>query len=300
MPNMTVRGKIAVLIVCASELVAEGVCAASFTWNGAASTDWFNTNNWAPPGVPGSNDTVNFSSGTINFTAPVAFSGQFNWSGGTLSGKPLTVASNAVLTISGSSTLYLYGVLTNAGTVNWTETANLLLYNNYNGPSQTGGIVNQPGALFNVQNDQSMSGAGSPYFNNLGTLQKSAGTNTTTLNLPFNNTGGVNVASGTVALAAGGMGSGTITGAGSVSVPGGTFTLNGAAPNLILSGGTINGVGAAIGNLTWSSGTLQGTTTVTGLASWTGGSLGNSGTLTVASNAVLTIGGSSTLGEPSL
>jgi hypothetical protein len=84
-------------------------------------------------------------------------------------------------------------VLTNAGTVNWTGTANLLLYNNYNGPSQTGGIVNQPGALFNVQNDQSMSGAGSPYFNNLGTLQKSAGTNTTTLNLPFNNTGALSL-----------------------------------------------------------------------------------------------------------
>src|SRR5204862_162932 len=66
------------------------------------------------------------------------------------------------------------------------------------------------------------------------------------------------------------------------------------APNVILSGGTLNGVGATVGNLTWNRGTLQGFHTLAGLGSWTGGSLGDGSTLTVASNAVLTISGNTT------
>ena len=81
----------------------------SWTWNGSVSTDWFNPNNWTPVGVPGPNDTVNFASGTINLTAPVTFSGQFNWSGGTLSGNPLTITSNAMVDVSGSA--FLSGTL---------------------------------------------------------------------------------------------------------------------------------------------------------------------------------------------
>src|ERR1035441_6423988 len=50
------------------------------------------------------------------------FSGMLNWTGGSISGgSSLTVASNGVLNINpgGSTTLNLYGVLTNYGTVNW-------------------------------------------------------------------------------------------------------------------------------------------------------------------------------------
>src|SRR5215468_9550722 len=72
------------------------------TWNGSANTDWFNATNWIPAGVPATNDTVNFNSGTITFTAPVTISGQFNWSGGTLDGNPLTVATNGVMNLVGS------------------------------------------------------------------------------------------------------------------------------------------------------------------------------------------------------
>src|SRR3974390_3503205 len=161
--NMLVRGKLAVLIVCANELLAQGVYAATFTWTGAASTDWFKTNNWTPSGIPGSNDTVNFSSGTINFPAPVIFGGQFNWSGGTLSGSSLTLTTNGIMNISGSSTKMLSTAITNGGTVNWAGTGSITLYN-YGG--NTGGLVNQLGALFDVQNDQTIgNGGGSPYFN---------------------------------------------------------------------------------------------------------------------------------------
>src|SRR5271154_1237484 len=94
--------------------------AATFTWTGSASTDWFNTNNWSPVGLPGSNDTVNFNSGTINLSAPVAINAQFNWAGGSLTGDPLTVTSNGMLNINGSGGKALYNILTNAGAVTWT------------------------------------------------------------------------------------------------------------------------------------------------------------------------------------
>jgi hypothetical protein len=58
---------------CCALLVMAGCIsaqAATFTWTGG-SEDWFNPNNWTPAGVPASGDTVNFSSGTINLTAPV-------------------------------------------------------------------------------------------------------------------------------------------------------------------------------------------------------------------------------------
>ncbi len=65
---MALLGKVVVLLLGAGGLAATGVFAASFTWNGSASADWFNTNNWAPPGS-GPDDTVNFSSGTINLAS---------------------------------------------------------------------------------------------------------------------------------------------------------------------------------------------------------------------------------------
>ena len=108
------------------------------------------------------------------------------------------------MNISGSSPLNLYGVLTNAGTVNWGGTGNLAVYNGAYG--YTGGIVNLAGALFNVQNDQTIQvtdyNGAVAYFNNAGTFLKSAGTNTT-INVAFNNAGLVNMESGTLRLLGG-------------------------------------------------------------------------------------------------
>ena len=147
------------------------------TWSGSVSSDWFDPNNWSPVGVPGAVDTVNFATGTINLTAAVTIGGQFNWSGGTLEGSPLTVGSNAVMNLLGSGTLSLYGPLTNEGTVNWTGNCDLLVQN-YNGTyGYSGGIVNQAGAIWNIQCDQTIQAnggyGGTPYFNNAGLLRKS-------------------------------------------------------------------------------------------------------------------------------
>ena len=43
-----------------------------YTWNGSANSDWFNSANWTPNGVPAFNDIINFTNGTINLSAPVS------------------------------------------------------------------------------------------------------------------------------------------------------------------------------------------------------------------------------------
>ena len=238
-------------------------------------------------GVNASISNLTWSNGTLQGANTVT--GTASWTGGTIAGaSSLTVASNAVLNLSGTYAVFLYGPLTNAGTVNWSGTIGIDVYNY---ATYTGGIVNQAGALFNVENDETIQAeGGSPYFDNAGTFLKSAGNNTM-IQLIFTNSGVMDVASGTVTLIGGGTESGTLTGAGSVSVTTGTLTLNGLAPNLILAGGTVDGVNASISNLTWSGGTLQGANTVTATASWTGGTIAGASSLTVASNAVLDISG---------
>ncbi|HWX19080.1 MAG TPA: hypothetical protein VN578_04135, partial [Candidatus Binatia bacterium] len=108
--------------------------AANLTWNGSVSPDWFNPTNWTPSVVPGPDDTLNFSSGTINLSAPVTINGQFNWSGGTLSGSPMTITTNGLLSLGGSSSKFLDNALTNAGTVAWSGTGNFYVYNNNGAP----------------------------------------------------------------------------------------------------------------------------------------------------------------------
>ena len=135
----------------------------------------------------------NFISGT--------FSGVLNLTGGTLESGGLTVATNGVLNINpGNTTLYVNGALTNYGTVNW-QSGNLAVYGaGYGGP-----FINEPGAVWNMQGDNSLTyyeyaPAGNNYFANLGTVQKSPGTNTTYMQIPFTNSGTLDAQSGTVSL----------------------------------------------------------------------------------------------------
>src|SRR5271170_4906634 len=86
------------LLFCLSILLNVLNCSAStFTWNGSAGSDWFNSANWTPTGVPTATDTVNFTTGTIDLLDPVTIGGTFNWSGGTLSGIGMTIASSGVM-----------------------------------------------------------------------------------------------------------------------------------------------------------------------------------------------------------
>ena len=76
-----------------------------------------------------------------------------HWAGGTLNGgSSLSVATNGVLNIEG--TVYLYGALTNAGTVYW-QGGQINVAKN-SGVNYTGEIWNQAGAVWDIQSDQFM------------------------------------------------------------------------------------------------------------------------------------------------
>ena len=247
----------------------------------------------------------------------ITITGSANWTGGAIgAGSTFTIVPNAVLNISGSNTLNLIGVLSNAGTVNWAGTGTLEVYN-LSPDGYTGGIVNLAGAVFNVQNDQAIGNWNNynGYFNNAGLFQKGPTTGTTSIGVAFNNTGIVDVQSGTVAFNGGGVDTGTFnaaggagvsfgnnysgtafTGAGIYTVGSGTVTMAGSVQNVVLSGGTLNsGSGTSMSSLTWSGGVLQGTSSITGSGSWTGGAIGAGSTFTIVPNAVLNISGSNTL-----
>ena len=112
--------------------------------------------------------------------------GTLNCAGGFVT-APLTIATNGTLNISGVG-VAVESTLTNAGTVNWLGGAVFLNCNEGN----PGPLVNLAGALWSVQSDQTMSSgcvAGSAYFQNAGTFLKTNATGTTTISIPFYNSG---------------------------------------------------------------------------------------------------------------
>ncbi|HWV98604.1 MAG TPA: hypothetical protein VNZ64_02815 [Candidatus Acidoferrum sp.] len=308
--------------LCFIGLIAAGpLSGATFIWTGSVSTDWFNTNNWSPAGLPASTDTVTFTSGTINLTAPVAFSGQFNWSGGTLAGNPFTLAASGTMNLSGGNGKLLWTTLTNAGTVIWSGGNLEVDYSS--AQSEYGLIRNLAGALWDIQGGQTLynnypNGA---FFQNAGTVRKSVNAITTTISIPFLNSGTVTNGVGALALAKGGTIEGafsaasgatinfnagvftyntppSITGAGTVEITGGSLTLpTNVIPNLQLLGGTITlgpgFQGGVITNLTLLGGTLPGNNLVSG-SFYTAASL--TGSLTLLSGAAVNWAGGSMQG----
>jgi hypothetical protein len=118
--------------------------------------------------------------------------------GGLAEASPLTVTASGVLDFNGA-TVVIYSPLTNQGTINWSS-GGLSLANNTN--AYTGVIQNQSGANFNIQCDQtfSSSGFGFESFTSAGTLTKTAGLGTTSIDLPFTNSGTLNAQSGTISF----------------------------------------------------------------------------------------------------
>ncbi len=139
---------------------------------------------------------------TLNGTVP-----SLNWTGGNIAGSSFTVATNAVLAISGSAGKFLCrSSMNNAGTITWTGTGQLAAA--MDGYSQRVLITNLAGALFDIQNDSTVgyfdpSGYGgfAEYrFHNAGTLLKSAGTGATTFTTQcsFLNPGNILIQQGTL------------------------------------------------------------------------------------------------------
>ena len=128
--------------------------------------------------------------------------GQFNWNGGTLgSGGSLAVTANGVMNLEAAVTLF--GALINQGTINWLA-GNVTIYTN-TAAGQTGTIVNQAGALFDIQSDQSMNSGGAQLavFHNAGLLRKRVTSGSSTVNLSMDNSGIVHALTGTIIFTAG-------------------------------------------------------------------------------------------------
>ena len=193
-----------------------------------------------------------------------------NWAGGRLVGSDFTVATNAVLSISGAATKTLVrSKFSNAGAVLWTGAGQLIgTMDAYN---QFVVITNQVGGLFDIQTDANIGYAEAGYglfyvFHNAGTLRKSAsaGTNTFHGNLAFINTGVVELQQGGLLFPNGFNSSGTFNLAAStvVNLDGGAFSfgtssLKTGAGQLLVDGGDVTLTGT-IPSLNWAGGRLVG------------------------------------------
>ncbi|MBI5773962.1 MAG: hypothetical protein HZA89_09510, partial [Verrucomicrobia bacterium] len=311
----------------------------NFTWNGS-SGNWTDFARWTPTGIPDDVDTATINSGTVTVGASTVVStlnlgggtldgagtltvtNMMNWTGGTMAGAAgtTTIAAGGALEMSGSSQKTLQSrTLNNAGTVTWSGTGAL--------SSHTGGTINNlAGALLEMQSDASLARFNSALtLNNAGTIRKSGGTGTKTMDVAFtnngtfeglagtmtvlgtsfNNHGLVRAAGGNVNLNIGGTNGGSFesVGANGIYFNGGTHTLTngvrliGTGTNYISSATLrVSGnVGADRIGLA-SGGTLDGAgaLTVTNTMAWTGGTMGDAaGTTTIAAGGTLEMSGSS-------
>ncbi len=203
-------------------------------------------------------------------------SGVLTWSGGSLAGA-MTIASNSVLNIvAGGGDGFDGLVLTNYGTINWSNTP-LYGINGHNAQVYNYG-------LWNAQSDNQFYGAynggARSLFDNFGTLTKSGGANASATvfdgNVVFNNWGVVQGQVGNLGL----HGGGTVYGGNFDTTGGGVVNLYG---QLLTNTVSFSGAGAyVVGGASFAG-------VVVGPLSWAGGSL--SGSLSLPTNGILNIVG---------
>ena len=249
--------------------------------------------------------------------------GTLTCSNDTIASGSLTIAPTGMMNINGAGgALLLECPLTNSGIVNWTNAGDIDVLNNNS--YYFGLIENLSGALFDIQNNQSLyNNAGfTAYFHNVGTLRKSALAGFSSFEIPLFNSGTVTCLQGTLGLGGGGPLTGafttaasaninfyqnnftnfvpiSISGPGTVQLAGGTLLLqSNAIPGLLLAGGTVYlgpaFEGGSITNLTISGATLSGTNTVTGTFNWNNGTIAG-GSMTIATNGVMNMDPTATM-----
>jgi hypothetical protein len=153
----------------------------------------------------------------------------FGWLGGTIAGPgAINIAAGATMGVQNAGNVSLNGTINNAGTILWIGPGQI------NGTS--GAVINNSGT-FNIDSDSTTNGI---VVNNSGTVNSTSpsGSGTTIFNDTLNNSGTLNVKSGTFLLCAGGSSSnasynvaaGSVLGFtnGGVEQVSGTFTGSGA------------------------------------------------------------------------
>ena len=203
----------------------------------------------------------------------------------------LTVISNGVANLLG--TIVFQGPVTNFGTMNWVSGAIAINTNS----GTFGVLLNQPGAVFDIQCSQSLFfGISPPVFYNAGLIRKEIDAGATTFGVFLNNTGTVQAKAGTINFPNGSNLGGTFqadSGA-NINFNAGNYTLSSppanfqgpgavqfTAVNLTLSNFTgsypINGQTLLVG---------QNTVSAAGAVTLNGCNLDPAGSLTVISNGI--------------
>lgn len=254
---------------------------------------------------------IGLSSGNLNITGVTTTSGGLALTGGTLSaagtlniGDPATISSGT-LTGTGNVNLQSGVAIGGSASVLGGVKLNLDDASTWTAGSLTGGggstVTIKPGASLTTNFDGTLyNTTGGATLANQGTFTKAGGLGQTYIDAVFNNTGTLNVQTGTVNLAEGGNLTGVvnISAGATLALSSQNFTLTdsltlGGLGQLLISGGnaTLAGNRSSTVHLAVSSGNLSvtGNTAATGLT-LTGGTLSVPGTLTIGDPASLTGG----------
>ena len=210
-----------------------------------------------------------------NFTGSGTSGATLDFSGSTLQWTDILggIITNAgTMTVVGTGQKLLYGPLTNSGTIAVTGSGTIY------GESSTANITNQAGATFDFQAPAELdNNTLSLTFTNAGTLERSAGTGTATVDYAVSDSGTIESDSGTLELDGGGSGTNGVINAGANGVVtlygsfAGSFSGSGAGAVELAS---FTGSGTTGATLDFSGSTLQWAGTL-------GGIITNTGTMTV-------------------
>jgi hypothetical protein len=222
----------------------------------------------------------------------------FQWTGGTIDVAKGSFTNTGTINYSGSANVVLAGAhsLVNRKHMLQTSTGTLLLENGAT-------LDNTRAGLYNLDGDGGIGETGTSALVNAGTLEKSAGTGTSTIaTSTLSNTGSIEVGTGTLDVTAtvsqvsGGTltaGSWTVTGSATVTS---TLDIASAGSLTTLGSGatvTLNGLNTTFSNLgglsTIDSG--AGFSLLGGQSFTTSGALTNAGVLTLGPGSVLTVSG---------
>lgn len=287
------------LSICVS--VVPPSSAATRTWTGSVSTDWFESNNWNGLQVPTANDDVVINSGKVTFQQNPSFA-NLSLNGGILSGSLVLtstvvwaggevdgswqISSNGVLNVTASfATLGSNSCVVNAGTV--VQQLGLIWEwgSGTTWTNQPGSVLQlKAGALYTPWNDSDV------VLHNAGTIRK-AGSGRTDLNLKFVNEGLVDATEGGLALFYSVFSNGTfnVSSGASVYLQPGSYTF---CPGHSVSGDGFFGI-----NNFGSTMYYPGSVTLNGLVnsrlSWAQGWV--DGSWQIASNGVLDLLGANTM-----
>jgi hypothetical protein len=226
----------------------------------------------------GSLAALTLSGGVLGGTGALTVTGTWAWTGGTLNGSgSLTLASGATGSLSaGGGTLALGLNVSNQGQVSWAGSGTFQFYGAalWDNP---GTFTVAAGASF-----RAVAGVSGGTFKNGGTfVLNSAGGASFAAGVSFNNTGGVQINAGTLSLAAG-TSSGTVSGAGALSLSGYTLTAGSSvSTSLAFTGASSTLAGTVSGTVT-----VQAGATVTSAGATITGNLSNAGTLSLSAGAL--------------